>query len=432
MTAHERFEQDLPRLLMELAEGPRPDYRDSLVEATARTPQRPAWTFPGRWLPMDITTRPVAVASVPRLPILLVVCLTLLAAAAVGLFIASQQKVPTPFGPAGNGIVVYGSGGDLYALDPDSTTPRPFLVAPGLDSRPLFSGQGDRVLYLRETDGRHALWVVNADGDEPKALSAPLFSVGAISWSPDGTHVAVAHNEGGYPLVSVYRTDGTGGTALDIRFPIEDAVWRPEHPGQLLVRGRETGQEYDLYLIDVETEATTALGIPHDPAGWQQYDGQRPSWSPDGAQLVFEQGLSQLGTLGRQVIRLRVADVAADGTLSNVRPLELDPLSDYEYMGRWLTTGDRLAFAAQKGCTWQVYVAPGLDVAQAIPVGEPFEDCTNEGIDYELSPDASKVVTVRGTANEADPMWIGAIDGTGIEPVAGTITDLPTWQRVQP
>ncbi|HEX5826675.1 MAG TPA: hypothetical protein VFY23_04085 [Candidatus Limnocylindrales bacterium] len=432
MTAHERYEQDLPRLLAQLAEGPRPDYRDSLVEATARASQRPAWTFPGRWLRMDITTRPVTMASVPRLPILLFVSLTLLAAAAIGMLVASQPKVPSPFGPAANGIVVYGSDGDLFALDPGSTTPRPFLTGAGADSWPVFSQQGDRVLYLRETDGRHALWVVNADGGEPQALSSPLVGVGAISWSPDGTRVAVAHDDGGYPRVSVYRSDGSGGTTLEVPFQVADPAWRPGHDGQLLVRGRETGQEYDLYLVDVETEATTSLGIPHDPRGWQQYDGQRASWSPDGSRLMFEQGLAQLGTLGRQVIRLRVADVAADGTLSNVRPLELDPQSDYEYMGRWLTTGDGLAFAAQKGCTWQVYVAPGLDVAKATPVGEQFEDCTNEGIDYELSPDASRIVTVRGTANEADPMWIGAIDGTGIEPVAGTITDVPTWQRLAP
>jgi Tol biopolymer transport system component len=278
----------------------------------------------------------------------------------------------------------------------------------------------------------HALWVMNAGGGQPMALSEPLFGMGAVAWSPAGSRVAVAHNDHGYPRVSVYRTDGRGGTPLEIPFPVSDPVWRPGHDDQLLVRGRETGREYDLYLVDIATGATSALGIPHDPAGWQQYDGQRPSWSPDGSQLVFEQGLSRLGTLGLQVIRLRVADVAADGTLSGIRPLELDPMSDYEYMGRWLTTGDRLAFATQEGCTWQVYVAPGLDVSRATPVGEPFEDCTNEGIDYELSPDGSKVVTVRGTADEADPMWIGGTDGTAIEPVSGTVTDVPTWQRLAP
>ena len=40
---------------------------------------------------------------------------------AVGLFVASQPAVPKPFGPAANGIVVYGSGGDLYAMNADGS-----------------------------------------------------------------------------------------------------------------------------------------------------------------------------------------------------------------------------------------------------------------------------------------------------------------------
>ena len=36
--------------------GPYPDYIDDVLATTAQRRQRPAWTFPERWLPMDITT----------------------------------------------------------------------------------------------------------------------------------------------------------------------------------------------------------------------------------------------------------------------------------------------------------------------------------------------------------------------------------------
>ena len=56
MTSPRRFEQDLPALLADLYLAGTPDYRDDLVQQIAPRRQRPAWTFPERWLPMDIAT----------------------------------------------------------------------------------------------------------------------------------------------------------------------------------------------------------------------------------------------------------------------------------------------------------------------------------------------------------------------------------------
>ena len=43
-----------------------PDYRDDIVRQTARTRQRPAWTFPERWLPVSvITSRALAAPTGP-------------------------------------------------------------------------------------------------------------------------------------------------------------------------------------------------------------------------------------------------------------------------------------------------------------------------------------------------------------------------------
>ena len=50
----------------DLAMGPYPDYIDDVLATTAQRRQRPAWTFPERWLPMvDVARQPVLA---PRLP----------------------------------------------------------------------------------------------------------------------------------------------------------------------------------------------------------------------------------------------------------------------------------------------------------------------------------------------------------------------------
>jgi hypothetical protein len=117
MTAPTRLEHDLPRLLAQLADGTRPDYRDSLVEAVGRTRQRPAWTFPGRWLPMDLATERLTPQAAFRVPITLLIVIALVAAALVAIAVASRPHVPAPFGPARNGQVVFGANGDLYRID---------------------------------------------------------------------------------------------------------------------------------------------------------------------------------------------------------------------------------------------------------------------------------------------------------------------------
>ena len=59
------FERDLPELLADLAVPVVPSYRDDIVQLTADTRQRPAWTFPERWIPVDTTLRRIP-SSKPR------------------------------------------------------------------------------------------------------------------------------------------------------------------------------------------------------------------------------------------------------------------------------------------------------------------------------------------------------------------------------
>jgi hypothetical protein len=65
MTTPSRLERNLPSLLGDLAAGPSPDYLDDVFAATGRTRQRPAWTFPERWLPVADITRTRAFAPAP-------------------------------------------------------------------------------------------------------------------------------------------------------------------------------------------------------------------------------------------------------------------------------------------------------------------------------------------------------------------------------
>src|SRR5450432_2834818 len=99
-----------------------PTYRDQIFQQAARTRQRPAWSFVGRWLPMvDLARQPV---PLPRLPWRMIglglAVLALLLALVATLVAGSRPSLPPPFGLARNGLVAYARGGDILTVDAGS------------------------------------------------------------------------------------------------------------------------------------------------------------------------------------------------------------------------------------------------------------------------------------------------------------------------
>jgi hypothetical protein len=80
-----------------LREGPEDGPGDGLeraLAATRGTAQRPGWTFPERWLPMQVSSHPVFASRL----LIYVVALALLAGALVGaaLLAGSEHRLPAP------------------------------------------------------------------------------------------------------------------------------------------------------------------------------------------------------------------------------------------------------------------------------------------------------------------------------------------------
>ena len=152
MTTGSRFDRQLPAILEDLYLGPSPDYRDEVLATATRARQRPAWTFPGRWLPMDITTRTIPVVRLPLRQFAVVALLIALLAAALAFYVGSQRHVPAPFGPARNGLIPYISNGDIYVGDP-VTGKTLLLVTNPRGTNPFspgFSPDGTKLAFFRE------------------------------------------------------------------------------------------------------------------------------------------------------------------------------------------------------------------------------------------------------------------------------------------
>jgi len=288
MTASERLERQLPSILGDLAMGPYPDYVEDVLVQTGRKRQRPAWTFPERWIPMaEITTRS---ALAPRLPwraiATALIILSLLVGAAL-VYIGSQQpKVPPPFGVARNGLMLYGSGGDIYTLDPASGVSKLVVSGPETDRIPFFSRDGTRFVFFRPhgTASTYDLVVANADGTDQRVITTdPVTLDYSFNWSADGRAMIVDDGNG-----HVTRLDAVGTTPPQkTTYPgVRDLIaLRPPDESQLLYRA-VTADGWSLWMMDVDGSHAHPV-LPTGAASMREEDYVGYSWSPDGSKIAF-------------------------------------------------------------------------------------------------------------------------------------------------
>jgi hypothetical protein len=163
-----------PQIAAWLAEGAPEGPPESLARAlaaTRRTRKRPRWTFPERWLPVQLTM--TRTPSLRRILATVSLALLIVALVATALYVGSQRRLPEPL--FRNGAVVYSSDDDLFIIDQLGGTPRLLVGGPESDSNPVFSPLGDRVAFIREEpDGQdgNRLMSVNVDGSGPTALTS--------------------------------------------------------------------------------------------------------------------------------------------------------------------------------------------------------------------------------------------------------------------
>src|SRR5882724_11327480 len=83
--------------------------------------------------------------------------------------------------------------GDIYTLPIDGGEAKLIDGGMAFDSQPRFSPDGKWIAFLSDREGSENIWIMHADGSEPKQVSKDPNSVFASpSWAPDGRYVFVS------------------------------------------------------------------------------------------------------------------------------------------------------------------------------------------------------------------------------------------------
>jgi Tol biopolymer transport system component len=420
MTTFDRFQDDLPVTLIELADERMPDYVDNLLGRTAASSQRPAWTFPGRWIPMvDLVADRSFVPRLPWRTLLVAALLALLVAGAVW-FAGSQRHVPPPFGPARNGLIAYAAGGDIYAGDALSGQGRVLIGGPDVDSDPHFSPSGERLAFVRKAGLGFDLMVARADGQGIRKVSTELLSsITTFEWSADSTGIFVPFVDG-----DLVRLDADGGKSTLIAHDVDVDMHSLRPPDGREILFQRHGDDRTLFVMNVDGTNVRSLVQPGDAGNFNE-----SRWSPDGSHIIIGRGVDPN--------QERLFVMNADGT--GLRQLTTDSRHWYETDPVWSPDGTRVAFNRwlnTSGDTWLIQPIGVVTVA----TGALFEAGpapVSDGSLFDWSPDGSQLLGLPGahagngsTARDV-PTVIDAATGTQ-KKLAWTVESAVSWQRVAP
>jgi dipeptidyl aminopeptidase/acylaminoacyl peptidase len=436
MTMHDqRFDRTLPELFVELASARTPDYLEAAIEQASSRPQRPAWTYPGRWLPVQITTQAVPPARVPwrQLGTLALIAL-LLAALAVAYIGSRRAPSPAPlYGLAGNGQIALEQNGDIVAVDLVTGKVTPLVIGPTKDRSPAYSRDGTRLAFVRAAEGFGGDLIMIANADGSNVIQATREPVGLTWWSfsPDGQQLLIAgwSQNRGVPKVAILAADASGTEmAIDVPLPpnvekFEPPSYRPHHENEILVVGYspETHTR-GIFIADAATGKQLRTVV--EPAA--DTDICSASWSSTGDAINYCSFMVE-GNGGRAQLRL----VSHDGTGDRALPYDWSASA-------WSNDGTRLVVgrgptpddAAERMQVATVGSdATPLDLACEVGTDSTPGTCAD---DWVWSPDDTVLIGSR-TAPDGIVRYFKA------DPVSGSVSELgwtgvgmPAWQRIAP
>jgi hypothetical protein len=225
------------------------------------------------------------------------------------------------------GWIVYGHQGGIWGVDPTDPTNRVQLTSEA--GTPLrWSSDGTRLLIMRGSPGEEHLLVLHADGSETRLTDRPM-SIGAATFSADGSRVVFAAAETSDEDWAVYALDANGGPATVLASQIQPspaaltfspdgtriayALWGHgdgEHP--VWVMDVDGTDAHEILANDVVMGAGHLRGDRRRAIAWSAAGdrialglegviysfatdgsdfkrvtgGNTPLWSPDGSQVV--------------------------------------------------------------------------------------------------------------------------------------------------
>lgn len=109
--------------------------------------------------------------------------------------------------------------GHLYTLPVDGGTSKAITSGMGFDSQPKYSPDGKYIVFVSDRSGADNLWIANADGSNPRALTTEEHAMFTSPvWTADGEYVVVSRKKPHFykATFELWEYDRNGGSGVQI------------------------------------------------------------------------------------------------------------------------------------------------------------------------------------------------------------------------
>lgn len=214
--------------------------------------------------------------------------------------------------------------GDLYTIDSIGGDARPIATGMAFQSQPVFSPDGDSIVYISDFSGAENIWIARSDGSEHRQVT--FYDGNAVftspAWSNDGQSIFVSRYRADRVAFELWQIAAETGEA-ELVAPIKTTAeqprdqWQstlgafPSADGRFLYYARHIGEsdggqvpEWTIERLNLASgEEETLVSAPRSPRpDLALGTAFRPAVSPDGRLLAY--GVRDRGRTGLRLLDL--------------------------------------------------------------------------------------------------------------------------------
>jgi len=142
------------------------------------------------------------------------------------------------------------------------------------------------IAYVSDQNGSKDIWLMD-EHDHTRALTLQMANERLPRWSPDGQWIIFLSDQAGNDDIFLMSSEGTFKQSLTQTPESEDWIsWSPDGNAILFTRGRLTDNQLCILSVDVIRQVVTGEQCIFTTDG----KINKPSFSPDGTQIVFNLG----------------------------------------------------------------------------------------------------------------------------------------------